>query len=380
MSECKTEPTANSRLEPRCKIESSSLYLSFMQISSPVLRSPPHRQAANQSSPPPSRREIMKRRIEILAALMLSILVFHHQAFAQVATTREILWAADWSPNGKYIAIGGNTDTLKIYKKGKLEVHKSVPVKNTITRIKWHSSMNIFAVTTQMSDDKAFIYNLDTDQKIELGGISSEGARGVDWNYTGEYLAVADNDGQVLIYNTQGELIRKFANQLNSTKAITAIAWHPQKNILVTVTDKIRFLDLEGNLIRSIKHRPEEVMLLSIAWHKSGDFFVTGDYGDEKDRSLLQYWSEQGDLLRSIDISKSEYRNLAWSPKGDRLASASDALRIWDTEGNLISVGDSKDNLWGVAWNELGNRIITSSLEQRIVLWNKKAKRIMTIE
>jgi hypothetical protein len=50
-------------------------------------------------------------------------------------------------------------------------------------------------------------------------------------------------------------------------------------------------------------------MLLSIAWHTTGDFFVTGDYGDEK-----------------------------------------------------------------------GNRIITSSLEQRIILWNKKAKRILTLE
>jgi WD40 repeat protein len=107
---------------------------------------------------------------------------------------------------------------------------------------------------------------------------------------------------------------------------------------------------------------------------------VTGDYGDEKDKSLLQYWNEQGELIKSIDISKGEYRNLAWNPKGDRLASASDLLRIWDTNGNLISKGNSKDNLWGVSWNEKGNRIITSSMEQKILVWNKKAKIIMTRE
>lgn len=45
-------------------------------------------------------------------------------------------------------------------------------------------------------------------------------------------------------------------------------------------------------------------MLLSVAWHKSGRFFVTGDYGDKQNKSLLQYWNEQGELLRSIDISK----------------------------------------------------------------------------
>ena len=320
----------------------------------------------------------MTTRIKIWTLLNFLIVVFCNQTTAQNTLTKEILWTTDWSPNGKYIAIGGNVGSLKIYSESNLKPYKSLPIKNTITRVKWHPTKNIIAVTTQMSEEKSFIFNLETNEKIELIGISPDGARGIDWNYTGDYLAIADNDGQILIYDIKGKLIRKFVNE--NTKSITAIDWHPKKNIITTVTDKIRFFDIEGNLLKSIKHRQEEVMLLSIAWHKSGDFFVTGDYGDEKDKSLLQYWSEKGELLKTIDISKGEYRNLAWNSKGDRLASASDGLRIWDTKGNLISEGNSKDYLWGVSWNEKGNRIITSSMEQRIILWNKKAKRIKTIE
>lgn len=320
----------------------------------------------------------MTKRNKIIAILNFLIIVLSNQIFGQNTLTKEILWTTDWSPNGKYIAIGGNIDTLKIYSEGNLQSYKSFPVKNTITRIKWHPTLNIIAVTTQMSEEKSFIFNVETNEKIALNDISTDGARGIDWNYTGEYLAVADNDGQILIFDIKGNLIKKFINE--NTKSITAIGWHPKKNILVTVGDKIRFFDIEGNLLKSIKHRQEEVLLLSIAWHRSGDFFVTGDYGDEKDKSMLQYWNEQGELMKTIDISKGEYRNLAWNTKGDRLASASDALRIWDTKGNLISEGNSKDYLWGVSWNEKGNRIITSSREQRIILWNKKAKRIKTIE
>lgn len=317
---------------------------------------------------------------KILSILNFLIIVLTSQIIGQNTMTKEILWATDWSPNGKYIAIGGNIDTLKIYYKGNLQSYKSFPVKNTITRIKWHPTLNMIAVTTQMSDKKSFIINLETNEKIELNDISPDGARGLDWNYTGEYLGVADNAGQIFIYDIRGKLIRKFVNQINSTKAITALDWHPKKNLLTTITDKIYFFDIEGNLLKSIKHRQEEVMLLSIAWHKTGDFFVTGDYGDEKDKSLLQYWNEHGELLKTIDISKGEYRNLAWNKRGDRLASASDALRIWDTNGNLISEGSSIDYLWGVSWNEKGNRLVTSSMEQRIILWSKKAKRIKTIE
>ena len=229
-----------------------------------------------------------------------------------------------------------------------------------------------------MSEDKSSIINLDTNEKIELNGISPDGARGIDWNYAGEYLAVADNDGQILIYDIGGNLVRQFKNE--NTKTITAVDWHPKKNILITVSDKIRLFDIEGNMLKSIKHRTEEVMILSVAWHKSGSFFVTGDYGDDKIKSLLQYWNEKGELLKSIDSSKGEYRNLSWNAKGNRLATASDKLRIWNSKGNLISEGNSKDYLWGVSWNKKGSKIITSSMEQRIILWNNKAERILTIE
>lgn len=218
-------------------------------------------------------------RLQILRLLTILTTIFCNQVFAQ--NTNEILWTTDWSPNGKRIDIGGNIYSLHIYNSN-LKLLKSFPVKNTITRIKWHPSKNIIAVATQMSSEKPFLINLDSNEKIDLKGISLDGARGIDWNFTGEYLAVADNDGQILIYNINGELIRKFANQSNLTKGITAIAWHPKKNILTTVSDKIRFLNIEGNLLKSIKHRQEDIILLSVAWHKSCDFFVTGDYGDEK--------------------------------------------------------------------------------------------------
>lgn len=319
----------------------------------------------------------MKIMNKVLKCIVV-LTAFTNLFFAQEAISKKIIWTTDWSPDGKLIAIGGNLDTLKIYNEENLKSYKSFPIKNTITRIKWHPSKNSIAVATQLSEDKSSIINLDTNEIIELKGISHDGARGIDWNYTGEYLVVADNDGQILIYNINGNLIRSFKNE--NSKCITAVDWHPKKNILITVSDKIRLFDIEGNLLKSIKHRPEDVMLLSVAWHKSGTFFVTGDYGDKKDKSLLQYWNEQAELLRSIDRSKGEYRNLAWNTKGNRLATASDALRIWNTKGELISEGYSNHYLWGVSWNKQGNRIITSSMEQNIILWNNKTKKILSMD
>lgn len=148
-----------------------------------------------------------------------------------------MLWTTDWSPDGKFIAIGGNLDTLKIYSEKNLKLHKSFPIKSTITRVKWHPSKKSIAVATQLSQDKSSIINLDTNQRIELKGISTEGARGIDWNYTGLFLAVGDNEGKILIYDMKGNLIRSFRNE--NSKGITSVDWHPKKNVLITISDKI---------------------------------------------------------------------------------------------------------------------------------------------
>lgn len=315
-----------------------------------------------------------------LIKITLFLIIFNSPLFAQNAKENQILWTADWSPNGKYIAIGGNVDSLKVYEAKSLKLYKSYPVKGTITRVKWHPNKNVIAIATQISEDKSMLLNLDTNSKIDLNGISPDGARGFDWNYNGEFLAVADNDGQIILFNDKGEWIKKFANENNSTKAITAIDWHPSKNILVTVADKIRIFSIDGVLQKTIKHRPEEVLILSVAWHKSGTFFVTGDYGYDNYKSLLQYWDEEGNLLLSSDISNAEYRNLSWNARGNRLATASDALRIWDEKGNLINEGKSEDYLWGVSWSKNGKKIITSSSNQNVILWNNKAQILLKIE
>lgn len=293
---------------------------------------------------------------------------------AQEAAIDDILWTCDWSFDGKFIAVGGNSDSLKIIDSRNFKLYRAFPIKNTITRVAWHPKKNLLAIATQLSEDKCCIIDLNTLSKIELNGISSDGARGISWDKFGELLAVGDNDGRVSIFDIQGNLVNQF--KIEGTKSITCIDWHPTKKEIIFVSDQIFQTDLNGKLLQKIKHREADVLILCVAWHKSGDFFVVGDYGDGINNSLLQYWSAEGKLMKSIDASKGEYRNICWNSKGDRLATASDALRIWDPTGKLLFVGKSDAYLWGVSWDSKGKQLATTSMNKEIVLWNYKAKQL----
>ena len=290
------------------------------------------------------------------------------------------LWTAAWSPNGKYIAIGGNQNALKIFDGITYELIQSYPVEEVIlSRLKWHPTENKLAVITQSSTFKAKILELDKKQWIELEGLENS-LRALDWNYNGELLAVSNYDGEIRIFDTQGNNVSTFSAD---AKSVTGIDWHPSENILVAVGSTIGIFTSSGETITKFSPRDQEVFLLCVEWHQSGEFFVSGDYGfleDGRDK-LIQYWNASGKKITETPASQVEYRNIRWSPDGKVLASANDALRLWDTEGNLIYESKaSKDYLWGIDWSPNGRYIITSSDQGIVRLWDKNGEFIQYIK
>ena len=79
---------------------------------------------------------------------------FQNESYAQGSDFDKILWAVDWSPDGKFIAAGGNSGSLKIYANKRFKLLKTYPIKGTITVVKWHPFEPLLAITTQSSENK----------------------------------------------------------------------------------------------------------------------------------------------------------------------------------------------------------------------------------
>lgn len=324
----------------------------------------------------------MKKNIT-LYLILFSFL--EQSAYGQVVVTAKdrlktgketILWTADWSADGKRIAVGGDDSLLKIYDANSLKLLKTYQFKSMIRQLSWHPANNILAIS--VNEDEVSILNTETEKFIRLRGITN-GARGIGWNFNGQLLATADNEGLVKVWDTAGNLLRSIKKEDNNS--YFSLSWHPSRNILAVSGDDIRIMDSLGTTLKVIKHRKENTGVLTISWHPSGNFFAIGDYGHDKEgvRSIIQFWKPDGTLIKTLFGSKAEYRNIRWNKSGDILASASDALRIWDINGKLLWTGKSNDLLWGLAWNNKSEKIITSSITGRILIWNAKGKLINTV-
>lgn len=283
-----------------------------------------------------------------------------------------ILWSVDWSPDGGSFGVGG--DWTRLFDGQTMEVRGLRPLEQSgrVSKLRWSPDGKQLAVSGP--DEATALYDIVTGGKTKLP--TAEGTRGITWNASGQKLATAGSDGALQIWSASGELLN--TTKPKKAKSLTGVAWNPQADIVVTVSEMIRLYDGSGTLTHEIAYRPEAkgpVLLLCVEWHPSGKFFVVGDYGnhDTDDQPELQFWSREGRWLKTIVVGGGPIRNVSWSPDGRFLASASDALRIWTEEGALQHVGPSPDFLWGVRWKPDGELVLTSSMEGRVTLWTPAA-------
>lgn len=287
-------------------------------------------------------------------------------------------WTANWSHDGKYIAVGGVDKFIKIFDGTTFQLIKKINVGDEIYRLRWHPQKNILAVAAWGQGSR--LIDLEKNQTILFKGLDNIGGRSIAWHKKKKLIAIADYEGLISIWNYKGNLIRTIPK--DNTKSYVAVDWHPQKKEIIALDDYIRVYNTKGQLLKKLNHRKEKVLMLCIQWHPSGDFFVIGDYGDYQYQypALLQFWTSDYNKIKEIKLSKAEYRNISWNKDATKLATASEALRIWSANGELLHEGKSKDLLWGVDWNPNGQYIITSSIEGYIKIWNKNAKLVKELD
>jgi len=287
-----------------------------------------------------------------------------------VLTKHSGTWAIEWSPDGKFIAFGGDDSVLTIISAHDYHVTYSNRMKHLIKGLSWHPDGKRLAVAL---NNTAGILDISSHNFKYIPQLST-GGRAIAWNRSGSLLALADGGGVVQIISNEGKLIRSIRKHNNHS--YLSVDWHPSKDILVTGSDEIILFDTSGRQLRMIQHRKEATGVLTVRWHPSGKFFASGDYGHEGEGvpSLLQFWNEDGKLLKTMLGSHAEYRNIRWNRTGTLLATASDGLRIWDADGSHHRSGKTDYNIWGVSWNDEGTRIVSASFEGNIDLWNSNAE------
>ncbi len=312
-----------------------------------------------------------------LTLAILSASLFACKTPLQEYDFETILWTAAWSPDGRYVASGGNAEVLTIWSADTWKVAEQHSFPQTITNTAWHPTQHKLVVTLHLTNKTSVIIDMETKQKTELPSVSPEGARAAAWSPDGRWLALGDNEGYLSLYTPQGGLERQVKVD---PKAIMGLSWHPDGDQVATVGSKLGFYNLETEGVETIDHRDTPVLMLSVAWHPSGAFLALGDYGDSEQKlpPLLQFRKPNGELIKSIQKSRAEYRNLSWSPDGKTLATVSDGVRLWSVGGKMLRHALKDQYLWGLDWSPDGQQLVVTTAGGAVKVLDRELRQVVS--
>lgn len=283
-----------------------------------------------------------------------------------------------WSPNGEWIASGGDDATVRIWRAdgipaGVLEGHLA-PVKS----VTWHPDSQSLA--SAGLDGTIRLWSIDGAPGQVIEGHEAP-VNTVDWSPDGRQLAAGDENRTVRIWSVDGTPGPVLEGHHG---AITRVRWSPDGEWLASTSMGLVPTEPSQQAIATTRlwqasGPPGPILsghsrgILGLAWSPDSQQLITAS----EDRSIL-LWSREGERIRELDDTRNTRRDtytLDWNASTGRIVAAGrNSIRFLSKEGRIGStrlVRPDGSHLFYLDWSPAGDQITIGSDDSQIYLWSK---------
>ncbi|MEM8930053.1 MAG: hypothetical protein AAGE94_02695 [Acidobacteriota bacterium] len=270
-----------------------------------------------------------------------------------------------------------------------------------ILTVSWDTTVRIWSATTGATERELAGHSGDLmdaawspdDQWIATGGYGADlrvwdattgdlvheiavGSAVIDvsWSPDGRHLAVATVRGEALILDAESgdrvTVARAHEAMVDASDGgeFQTIRWSPEGQRVASQLDASAFIwdpTSGGTLVRLDAHADD---ILDLAWSPDGALLATAS----ADGTARVWDASTGTVTAVLEGHNGWVSSVAWSPTGDDLATAShdQTARQWRRSGELVSRFDGhRDALVSIAWSPDGAWLATASDDQTARLW-----------
>ncbi len=239
-----------------------------------------------------------------------------------------------WSPDGAYVAFGGNSNALRVWKTGSWE---------RVAMLRGHTEV-VGAI--RWLPDSRHLLSCDWAGTLRLwdapnGALVRIVYREAEYRGWSPCFVKVMEDGQRALVQLDGLSFHMI--DLESGAVLWSERWpswqlrgvdsSPEGRLVAAGGSEgvLRIWDVESGALRALGHRPVS-WIGEVVWSPSGRWIVTTDEENMKTDLALSFWDAQsGERVLSVTGHVEGVHVVAWSPDGTRLATGGrdGTIRIW---------------------------------------------------
>ena len=322
--------------------------------------------------------------------------------------------ALAFSPDGSYLASGGDDETVMIWNMSKAfgaigSYGPLVTFKHPedVRSLAW-SPVNDTVLATGCNDAGIRIFHInssavsDVAPLIEVLGAHDDDINSIGFSSDGKLLATGSDDATVKIWELDWKNASLALKHTLSdhNRGVRAATWSPETDMLATAATGgplflYRYSDLihgnssAGGVEPAYELDSQGASFTVARWSPDGSLLATGTSGDK-----IRVWRNAPDLgddgpqaLKMVCAQKhGSVRSVAWTTDGLRAATGSsdDTLCIWERQQASQSWDDATvydfppadghpdpSAIRGLAWSLLGSMIAAADDSGTVTLWKR---------
>jgi WD40 repeat protein len=267
------------------------------------------------------------------------------------------------TPNGELIASGNSNGKIQLWR-GRFLLRTLAGHQGSIHNLSL-SRDGRWLVSTG-ADRQIYLWRTEDGQLIRsLHDRIDHTVSQVVFSPDGQQIAAAHEDGEIILWNQQGESIINL--KIPSNRPIFSLAFSPSgKHLIAGQADgQLSLWELPaGKLLKVLSGHGSAVT--AVAFSPNGLTIASGS----EDRTL-KFWTLDGALLTSLTGHQGTIQSIAFNASGSRVASFGwdGMLRVWQFHTPLLTrLQKHSAGVKGVAFSRDG-RFVASSSPNEVILW-----------